>query len=634
MDLIGHVDQITRTRVEGWVIDKDRPGESVSVSVFVNGIHRGSCLTTHERKDTVLPGGEVVTGKCAFYLEFNPPLSPFFALRVEVMETWTAEVLLNGSRVLPRPRSHGGPDDGRVPIVLSSTGRAGTTLLMSEFARHPNIIIGDQYPYEIKQIAYHAAAFRALAADGDRERSTTPETMLDPRMRQIIGSNPYNMSGLFGLGGTRQLLRDFWQTTVPTGYATLFRSFILEFYATLANAQNKRLAPYFCEKADIDDAAVQGARVFFHTVKDIAIVRDPRDLLCSAIAFWKLRPDAAMTMLTTTIPQLTRVARRGGKDTIVVRYEDLVRDRAGSRLALSNFLKLDLLSPTLGKADTVPDSHRTSADPAASIGRWRNDLTAEQIEACEVSFEFYMREFGYERAGQTRLSRAERERTRASIVVAEGPRSVAAFAANTLTVTDEAVLPRPALDLTFGREGAGEGFVLEGWSIPERGFVWSCAGESQVRLPAIREAGSYRLYITAAPFTHGTALPGQRVTVLLDGTQAGFARVSDICVLSINVPAAVAGSGHPITLTLRFPDAARPSDIIGSEDDRTLGFSLHRIVIFQIAMARSAVDDASAPADRRTPRKAAGDPVRPAVTSARVPRSRRAHLPVASLTGC
>ena len=201
-------------------------------------------------------------------------------------------------------------------------------------------------------------------------------------------------------------------------------------------------------------------------------------------------------------------------------------------------------------------------------------------------------------------------------------------------MTEEAVLPRRVLDLTFGREGAGEGFVREGWSIPERGFVWSCAGESQVRLPAIREAGSYRLYITAAPFTHGTVLPGQRVTVLLDGTQAGFARVSDICVLSVNVPAAVAGSGHPITLTLRFPDAARPSDIIGSEDDRNLGFSLHRIVIFQIAMPRPAVDDASVPADRRSPRKAAGDAVKSAVTSGRVSKSRRAHFPVATLTGC
>jgi hypothetical protein len=261
MALAGHVDQISRSLIEGWAIDPGRPDEPVSVSILVNGAQRGMCLTTRERPDLKLPNGEKITGKCAFSFNFEPPLSPFVELRIDVIETWSGQLLPNGSDVLPRPRSHDGVGGGPVPILLTSTGRTGTTLLMSEFVRHPDIVAGDHFPYEIKQIAYYAAAFRALAADADRERSTTPETMLAPELAHAIGGNPFNLSGFFGLGAASDTLRDFYRNTVPSGYASLFRRFILEFYATLARAQGKQSAPFICEKGDIDDAAVQGARL-------------------------------------------------------------------------------------------------------------------------------------------------------------------------------------------------------------------------------------------------------------------------------------------------------------------------------------------------------------------------------------
>lgn len=314
MNLAGHVDEISRSVIQGWVIDTERPDAVVPLSIFVNGIHRAMCLTTHARDDLVLPNGDKLSGKCGFHFEFDPPLSPFVELRIDVVETWSGQVLPNGSRILPRPRSHDGDGGGMIPILLTSTGRTGTTLLMSEFARHPDLVVGDQFPYEIKQIAYHAAAFRALVADADWERSTKPETMLASAMNRIIGSNPYKMTGLSDLGGGRNVLREFYHSVVPSGYATLFRRFIVEFYATLANAQGKQSAPYFCEKGDLDEAAVLGARLFFDTVKDIVIVRDPRDLLCSAIAFWKLRPETALTMLTSTVSRLARIARDAGPE--------------------------------------------------------------------------------------------------------------------------------------------------------------------------------------------------------------------------------------------------------------------------------------------------------------------------------
>ena len=62
------------------------------------------CLTTHARDDLVLPNGDKLSGKCGFHFEFEPPLSPFVELRIEVVETWSGQLLRNGSRVLPRPQ--------------------------------------------------------------------------------------------------------------------------------------------------------------------------------------------------------------------------------------------------------------------------------------------------------------------------------------------------------------------------------------------------------------------------------------------------------------------------------------------------------------------------------------------------
>jgi hypothetical protein len=550
MELTGHVDEISRSQIEGWVYDSENPGDPVSVSIFVNGVHRGSCLAALPRPELHKLVDERIPPECGFLFAFDPPLSAFSEHRVEVVETWSSQLLLNGALVLPRPIQSGG-GSGRIPILVTSTGRSGSTMLMSELARHKDIVVGDRYPYEIKQIAYHAAAFRALVADADRTRSTHPDTMLAPDKRHNIGGNPYNTTGFYDLGTSGGQLRDYYQSVVPSAYASLYRTLILDFYASLAAGQHKQPAPFFAEKGDLDEAALQGARLFFDEVKEIIILRDPRDMLCSAIAFWKLPPPVALDMLRTTFPRLVQIARHAGPDTIVVRYEDLIRDPFAIRRAISDFLGIDLLEVTGADGEASPGAHRTSENADASIGRWRRDLTPEQIEACELAFGPSMREFDYEAAELTadpvRSFTDRRLAGENQIVVAEG--ATAVFTYLEAALLEDAESPRQLLQLTFGERGNGADFMLDGWSLQERSYVWSCAPESQVRLPPIRQPGEYELRIVATPFTHGTVLPAQRVTILLNGRDAGAARVRDTCVLTLAVPAPVVASGRPITLT-------------------------------------------------------------------------------------
>jgi hypothetical protein len=89
----------------------------------------------------------------------------------------------------------------------------------------------------------------------------------------------------------------------------------------------------------------------------------------------------------------------------LVRYEDLIQRPAETVESLLGYLGLEA-SPAAVEAmlqtltDRAPQSegHRTVADPAASIGRWRTDLNPELQQVCEQTFGPALRAFGYEPA--------------------------------------------------------------------------------------------------------------------------------------------------------------------------------------------------------------------------------------------
>jgi hypothetical protein len=592
MPLFGYVDRISRSLVLGWAVNPDQHDSQVWLSIHVNGVHRGTCLTQHRRPGVTLPGGEPAPENCEFRFQFDPPLSVFDEHRIEVSEIWSGEVLPNGNLTLPRPLPTE-PRDNWTPVILTSTGRTATTLLMSEFARHPAMVLADRYPYEIKQLAYYSAAFRALVADADRERSTHPDTMLAPETRHFIGSNPYNDPGLFDIAAPEQRLREFYELTLPSAYAATFRDVIAKFYAILARSQGKPTASIFCEKGDIDEASRSGARLFFGTVREIVLIRDPRDLLCSAMAFWNFSAEEAMAVLRSGLSRLARIIRHAGSDTLVMRYEDLLLDPVASRLAIANFIGLERPTQPAEATGGLFERHGTAGDPAASIGRWKRDLSPELIAACDASFGGFMRDFNYKPANATQWPApavgTARTRDKADLLAAQGGQDVVSLLADLAGDDDDAGQESTQLlALNFGDRENGNSFLRRGWSVPEDGYVWTSAAECILSLPAIRQRDAYRIYVVGDPFVHAARLPVQRMTVLLNGIDVGTACVRDRCVIEVPVPPAVASTEKPVTLTLRLPDAARPADVEASVDTRLLGFALRRIVLCRVASTVSA----------------------------------------------
>jgi hypothetical protein len=86
----------------------------------------------------------------------------------------------------------------------------------------------------------------------------------------------------------------------------------------------------------------------------------------------------------------------------LLRYEDLVLDPAGTLRQLLDYLGLDdsdaVVDQTLKLAQNASGSaqHMTAGKPAASIGRWRRDLSEELQLVCEEALDPVLGQFGYE----------------------------------------------------------------------------------------------------------------------------------------------------------------------------------------------------------------------------------------------
>ena len=92
--------------------------------------------------------------------------------------------------------------------------------------------------------------------------------------------------------------------------------------------------------------------------------------------------------------------RDRGEPGSLVRYEDLVRDPAATLTPLLTALGLDAAPETVARLIAAADApelrgHGTSGSPAASIGRWRADLSPELGSAVAKAFGDLLRDFDY-----------------------------------------------------------------------------------------------------------------------------------------------------------------------------------------------------------------------------------------------
>jgi hypothetical protein len=296
------------------------------------------------------------------------------------------------------------------PLLVTSIGRMGTTLLMKMLAAHPGVVTYARPPYEARGGKYWLHVLKVLAAPADASKrvGAPMEFHLEPL---AAGGNPF-YSAVFmawpdveAWSGSAYVedLAAFCQRSIDGWYLA----------AAIAQGQPERPLRYFAEKHFPDDYP-RRMRELYPGARELFLVRDFRDTIASMrsynarTGFGDFGREAAgsdaawLAGLRQGLLALRDAWRERGEPHTLVHYEDLVREPRATLPPLLTALGLDATEETVARiiAVAAPDAtdlkgHGTATSPEASIGRWRYDLPAELQVAAQESFGDLLREFGY-----------------------------------------------------------------------------------------------------------------------------------------------------------------------------------------------------------------------------------------------
>ncbi len=401
--------EVSALDLAGWVLGRRSPALRVEV------VHEGRvilrspvCAPTPDLADRYpdLPGAgncgfRVMVGLLGMPLEFELSL---FALFKDGHRLPLARL-----GVQRKPLSSGFRPVLQ-PLMVTSLGRMGTTRLMQLLREHPSIVVHSRYPYEARVLSYCTFMFKTHSEMMNLIQQVDPFGYLSGFFGHLhpgyirpigYGAIDYQFRHRFELIYTEQAL------------ASLQRS-VDEFYLRLAAEQGKRGALFLAEKMYPGDIPPQVWELY-PGAREIILVRDLRDMICSVLAFNRKRGfvDFGRQCVSTDEEYIeTRVRagamrllnswkQRAGK-AYLLRYEDLILNPEEALSGILRYLGLDdppsVVEGVLKRASgDAPELriHRTTPDPAASIGRWKREMSPEMQALCNDLLGEILREFGY-----------------------------------------------------------------------------------------------------------------------------------------------------------------------------------------------------------------------------------------------
>lgn len=330
-----------------------------------------------------------------------------FELTISIVsadERRTPLVAVRGRRsALPAP-----PADLLRPLMITSLGRCGSSLLQHTLSFHPRIVVRRAFPHEARALAYWTSVFASLSAPASALQQLAA-TLAHPLW--WTGAHDYDSSHYppehpdvqwIGSDGVELL-------------AAHCRSGFNAFYRRFAAGMGKKEAAFASEKLPPRLGLHSLAAELFPDAREILLVRDFRDMLASILAFsvkrgpafnWQPKRDdeTSVADLRTRIGILHDHWRARRDHVHLVRYEDFVLKPNPAWHGVLAYLGVErdeatirtMLRDAAASDRALQAAHATTKDTAASVGRWKRDLSGNLQRLSREPFAKFLDAFGYD----------------------------------------------------------------------------------------------------------------------------------------------------------------------------------------------------------------------------------------------
>jgi hypothetical protein len=393
-------------RLYGWVLGRESP--PAHIEVRSSGKPVQTARFSIPRPDVAARAGDAVPQeRCGFDFEVGTfGLGEEIALRLVVVLEDGTRVRLAWVRGTRKP-VRSGFEPSIQPLLVTSPGRSGTTLMMAMLNAHPGIVMHGVYPFEFWPCKYWALATKLLTDPADHEHSTRAMWLDGDSFH--LGRNPFSLPTQF----RDPALRDLLGRAQIERTAAFAQQSVEDWYRALVREQGLENPPYFAEKhMDPVSLGRNVVRELYPEAKEIFLVRDFRDMAHSRVDYLNKQridrgkepdnPEQSLVFLRTEFRRLLDEFalswRRSAGSAHLIRYEDLVLEPTKALAGGLAYLGLDSSPEAIEAmiaAPSIPDRHRTTEDAALSIGRWKRDGDEAFRAACEEELGDLLVEFDY-----------------------------------------------------------------------------------------------------------------------------------------------------------------------------------------------------------------------------------------------
>jgi hypothetical protein len=418
-----HIDQPKRgdsndvfaIRIAGWVVGR------VSPAIAIELVHEDIAVRRYpvcmRRRDVVARHSEFAGfERCGFWITMGTlALDLEFVLRIEAVfqdESHATLAIIHG-RQQPLTSAF---EPKLQPLLITSMGRTGTTLLMRLLTEHPQVVGHRVYPYEMRAHSYWMQMLQVLSEPSDYFFRPHINDFL-PQVAKIGHHPAYYYPPAGNPAGPDQGPLNKWFGRAYTEHLAAFcQQSAEDFYWEVARSHGQVNPLFFAEKQIPESVHIRRfIRVLYPRSREIFLFRDFKDTFCSIAAFNAKRGYMAFGRDKVESDQeFIRRLRLGGLRLLRewksrhasshrLRYEDLITSPLKSLENILEYLGVDASHSTIKgmvrrASDETPElrEHRTIPDAEMSIGRWRTDLDESLRGVCDEVLGDLQRELGYE----------------------------------------------------------------------------------------------------------------------------------------------------------------------------------------------------------------------------------------------